>query len=292
MFIYIIENLITKKKYIGQTIRPVKQRWYEHIRQSKRTNESNTIHFDINFFGKKNFKFDIIEECDNTNDLNRLEKYYIEKYDTFNNGYNKTTGGQSFNLSIDCRIQMSRNSKYSKEVCVYDNSGKLLSNFSSANKAARELDINPKSIFRVLSGKRNRHKGLYFKWKDDLLNIEDKCKLKYNVPIYKYNLYGEFIEVYNSTKEASILNKIRISRINQIIEGVRSQENGFYYSLKENDQRCLIRKIALIDKDNRIISKYNNIKEAAIDNNIITSSIYKVLCGRRKSIYNKIFIYI
>lgn len=45
-------------------------------------------------YGIDNFKFSVLEECDKE-DLNEKEKYWIEKYDSYNNGYNNTCGGDN-----------------------------------------------------------------------------------------------------------------------------------------------------------------------------------------------------
>ena len=45
--------------------------------------------------GIKNFKIETIEKNIPVSDLNAREKYWIEYYDTFNNGYNSTTGGDA-----------------------------------------------------------------------------------------------------------------------------------------------------------------------------------------------------
>ena len=45
-------------------------------------------------YGIDNFSFEVLEECEQK-DLNRLEEYYIQHYDTFYNGYNLTLGGDS-----------------------------------------------------------------------------------------------------------------------------------------------------------------------------------------------------
>lgn len=51
------------------------------------------IHRAINKYGKTNFTIEVIEEIESTN-LNDREKYWIEYYDSYNNGYNSTKGGQ------------------------------------------------------------------------------------------------------------------------------------------------------------------------------------------------------
>jgi hypothetical protein len=44
--------------------------------------------------GRNGFIWGVIEECD-FDMLNDKEIYWIAKYDTFNNGYNSTIGGES-----------------------------------------------------------------------------------------------------------------------------------------------------------------------------------------------------
>ena len=44
-----------------------------------------------------NFIFEVIEEC-SSNELNQKEKYWINFYNTFYNGYNQTLGGESSSM--------------------------------------------------------------------------------------------------------------------------------------------------------------------------------------------------
>ena len=93
--IYIIENNINQKVYIGQTIQNIKNRFQTHCRMlKKRRNMRITIA--INKYGKENFSIRILEECDFSN-LNEREIFYISKYDSYKNGYNSTLGGKSLN---------------------------------------------------------------------------------------------------------------------------------------------------------------------------------------------------
>lgn len=89
--IYKITNKINGKCYIGQSI-DIERRWREH----KRARDENKILYkDIKRYGIKNFEFKILQECQ-IDELDELEIYYIKKFDTFNNGYNLTLGGQYF----------------------------------------------------------------------------------------------------------------------------------------------------------------------------------------------------
>lgn len=60
-------------------------------------------------YGKENFSYNVIQEIEYptleelTSQLDILEKYYIEYFDSFNNGYNSTTGGKDGLLSEETK---------------------------------------------------------------------------------------------------------------------------------------------------------------------------------------------
>ena len=85
-FIYCIENIITREKYVGQTIRHPNIRWKEHITD---LHLSDKFHIAIKTYGINNFSLSILEE---TNDLDIRESYWIETLDSYNNGYNSNSG--------------------------------------------------------------------------------------------------------------------------------------------------------------------------------------------------------
>lgn len=93
-FIYKITNTINSKSYIGQTIQNVKERFYQHCATECSKAVSNmAIHRAIKKYGKSNFTVEVIEEIDSAN-LNDRERYWIKYYNSYNNGYNSTKGGQ------------------------------------------------------------------------------------------------------------------------------------------------------------------------------------------------------
>jgi len=95
MIIYKATNKIDGKCYIGQTVKLLKQRKSEHERQSKRNTSNNHFYNALSKYGKENFSWKIIEKCESKEELNEMEFHYIKQYDTFNNGYNSTSGGDS-----------------------------------------------------------------------------------------------------------------------------------------------------------------------------------------------------
>lgn len=88
--IYKITNKLNNKVYIGQS-NNIERRYKEHFNCKQ---PKQKIDQAIQEDGKQNFSFEVIEECDETN-LTEREKYWIQYYDSFNNGYNMTKGGQN-----------------------------------------------------------------------------------------------------------------------------------------------------------------------------------------------------
>lgn len=94
--IYIIKNTVNEKVYIGQTCQTVKERFNQHLRPSTiKKRGSYKIYNAIEKYGKENFYYEILEEGISKDDINNKEIYYIEQFDSYNNGYNSTHGGDS-----------------------------------------------------------------------------------------------------------------------------------------------------------------------------------------------------
>ena len=90
MWIYKITNIQNNKVYIGQTIRPVKDRFNRHINDA--LNNIIDTHFAraIRKYGKENFQIEIIDTAQSQNELNEKERYWIQYYNSVKEGYNET----------------------------------------------------------------------------------------------------------------------------------------------------------------------------------------------------------
>ena len=93
MIIYLVTNKINGKCYIGQTAYSLKKRKREHFYEVKANRDNSYLHKALRKYGAESFKWKVIHECDDKDELNRLEIYYIGYYDTFGNGYNLAIGG-------------------------------------------------------------------------------------------------------------------------------------------------------------------------------------------------------
>lgn len=90
MWIYKITNIQNNKVYIGQTIRPIQDRFHRHINDA--LNNILDTHFAraIRKYGKDNFIIEQIDQAQTQDELNKKEQYWIQYYDSVQNGYNET----------------------------------------------------------------------------------------------------------------------------------------------------------------------------------------------------------
>lgn len=90
--IYQVTNINTNKSYIGYTSKGIEKRIHKHY-----TNAISGLdtHFykSIRKHGMQNFKWKIIDVANNLNEAKQKEIKYIEFFDTKQNGYNMTEGG-------------------------------------------------------------------------------------------------------------------------------------------------------------------------------------------------------
>ena len=87
--IYKYTNIINKKVYIGQTRQLLEKR-----AKYNGSGYQNCVHFyaAIQKYGWESFVPEILEEVDE-NKADEREQYYIQLYDSINNGYNIDLGG-------------------------------------------------------------------------------------------------------------------------------------------------------------------------------------------------------
>ena len=123
--IYYIRCKLNGKGYIGQTIGTMENRWNEHLQNAKYLIRAKagdpTINYDGTQYknirhsllynamachGIENFEVELVETVDD-DELNEWEPFIIEEYGTLiPNGYNLTTGGDSFRHSDESKQLM------------------------------------------------------------------------------------------------------------------------------------------------------------------------------------------
>ena len=87
--VYLIWNMVNGKKYVGQTVKTVKERFNQHAKKKSPIGNA------IRKYGKENFRYGVIVTCATKAELDNQEKYYIAMLKTKKPyGYNRTDGGE------------------------------------------------------------------------------------------------------------------------------------------------------------------------------------------------------
>lgn len=101
-YIYLISNDINNKLYVGKTVSTIDTRYNKHISEAFTQHSDYAIHRAMRKYGINHFKVTEVENC-SLEEVSKREKYWIKYYDSYNNGYNETQGGEG-NLKYDYEI--------------------------------------------------------------------------------------------------------------------------------------------------------------------------------------------
>lgn len=115
--IYKITNLITNKCYIGKAIN-YNKRMQQHKTipfQPDHKEYNKTLYESIRKYGLDNFTFELIEELSDYSISSEREKYYINLYDSYYNGYNDTLGGDGGSEPGHCQGAVNGRAKLTQE---------------------------------------------------------------------------------------------------------------------------------------------------------------------------------
>ena len=84
--------MINGKMYVGQTWKTVSERFKKHQYSS---NNCVKLKKALAKYDQENFRVELLTVCSTQEVADYLECFFIEKYDTVNNGYNINEGGKT-----------------------------------------------------------------------------------------------------------------------------------------------------------------------------------------------------
>lgn len=216
--IYKIENNINHKIYIGQSVN-IERRWRDH----RSAQDELPIHRAFYKYGIENFTFEIIEEC-SKEELDEKECYYIHYFNSYNNGYNLTVGGQGSSHS-----GISLSYEQVKEI------RKLLSEEKLSNlEIAQNYNVSENTIIAINTGKA---------WYEEGISYPIKKVICFKEGVYskiKKNNYCEICgkEITNSSNFCIecfhvVCRKIKNRPTKEELENIIKENNGNFSKVGE-----------------------------------------------------------
>ena len=188
MIIYKVTNKINNKVYIGQTSNNLEKRKNEHYKESRYCDKWGTnthFHKALLLYNENDWEWTIEDTANSKEELNQKEKYYIQKYDSFKNGYNSTIGGDNPPVILgENNIQSRLTDKEADEIKTL-----LRDTVISQKEIAKLYNVHVTTVERIQAGK-IRH--------DD--NID--------YPIRKYSKYEVIaLAIMEDLKNTTLSNK-------------------------------------------------------------------------------------
>ena len=201
--VYITTNLINGKKYIGSHSMNIPSYLGSGVDLTK----------DIKFYGKDNFKREILKETEDYKSMRELEEYYCTLFNVKNNPnfYNKTNKG----VGAPPGFKMPESAKLSKSL---KQKGKP--------KHSKESKRKIGDFHKGKDNFGNRGKKLSNEY------IEKLSKGKYK-PILQYDLNNNFIKEWDSATTVAIINKWNRANIHDCCRGKQKTSYNFIWKYKE-----------------------------------------------------------
>jgi len=172
--IYIIQNKITNKIYVGSSVN-LKSRRKEHFNSLKK-NEHHNIHLQrvYNKY-KRIFRFKIIEEVKNKNNLIKREQFWIDHYDSCKNGYNICPIAGS-SLGIKHTEKAKRRMALAQKGRKHTDSAKRKMSLNGGHNKGKKMPLGFKiKMSKITKGKNN---GMYNKQHSDIAKKNISIKLQ------------------------------------------------------------------------------------------------------------------
>lgn len=227
-----ILNKVTGMMYIGQTKYKSEQRYKEHINVALHTKRNLHLYNSIRKHGVENFELTVLETEVDEDSLDEKEMYYIDKFNTFRNGYNNTKGGggvRGYHHSQETRKKMGSGIKASMwKINTPERTAKII----AAQKGRKFTEEHKQHIKESIKDRHGTNNSFYGKHHtEETKNKISEANSKYCV---LQILDGNILNTFDSVIEAAefcISNKYTSAKLSSVMYRI-------YYTCKGNQKVC------------------------------------------------------
>lgn len=185
-YIYIITNDINNKVYIGQTISTVEHRWGEHKTKAYYVagdSRNDTVFYKaIRKYGIDHFQAKELEYVEDNSMLSDRECYWIAEYNSYQEGYNSTIGGEG------------------RQWYNYQDFKNLWDKGYSVDEIAKEYECERNTVYYALSGFKGWSEEAKQRQKEKAIKAMQSSR---KICVDCYDLKGNFLNTYESSRAAA-----------------------------------------------------------------------------------------
>ena len=205
------------KSYIGQSV-DLQKRKGAFLRFGDRYGGEKINCARKKYNHKSLWNYKVLEYC-GIDKLDERERYYIELYDTINNGYNCESGGNENKIVSDESKQKMSEAKKGK--------------YCGENSPLYGKHLTEEHKSKLSEARKGENNPMYGKHRDDETRIKiSKAHDKRKIPVSQYTIEGVFIASYESIHEAQRLTNIYRATISRCCKGIQKTAGGFKWAYK------------------------------------------------------------
>lgn len=258
------------KKYVGQTKNEINRK--TKFKYANTYSSGGKIDLARKKYGVDSFTYAVLETI-NADSLELLKQkldereiYWIDKFDSFNNGYNSTRGGDNNNPELISKALIGHKvteetkqklrercinrkaydtllkykdkalkrlqEKCNKTVLQFSIDGTLIKEWPSVTIAAKELGFCRTAISDCWNKGKSSAYGYIWKLKNSEHNTKKKIPSKYK-PVCQYDINGNYIKSFASIKDAAAsIGKGTNANISSCCRGKAKSAYGFIWKFK------------------------------------------------------------
>lgn len=259
-YIYKISNTFDNNVYIGQTHMSIEARWKQHKVNAEKNIKNYHLYNAMRVHGIENFKIEQIDECAEK-DLDEREIYWIQYYDSYNNGYNNNIGGDGLH-------------KYNATE-IYD----LWDNGLTFKEIKDKIGISKYQLRKILQG----YKPFLEQREERYMLSRSKIKSP-SREVEQYTLDEKYIQTFPSIAEASRVTGAHKMAIVHCCQGTAHTANGYKWKYKNKTDEIPFknRKVSINQYDlyGNLINTYESLAEATREMELNLSSLSQAVKNR------------
>ena len=227
--IYKVTNQENGKIYIGQTIQTLNERKNKHYYKARQ--EEYTTHF-INALRKypeEAFIWEIIDEAETQEALDKKEKYWIAYYNSVEEGYNTKDGGQTIVVTDKFLEQCGSYPFY-----AFDLKGNKLGEFLNQREFSRQYGVGKGDIYRMLHNQTYYCNGIICIDKETFTEKRLQECIKHaqmkTTPFIARNIEtGEVFGPFTNKTECKKILGLKSNHISEVLEKKRKTQEGYTF---------------------------------------------------------------